>query len=128
MKSFYRQRILSPFLDVTRMSYVTSFFLRMARLWNSLLTECFLLNYDLFGFKSRINRHLLTVCRFFLKRSHVCFNLFVLLFLVTPCLVAAVPCMEWIPIKKLKQQVQQVKDQQSCIFVFVACLTILSSN
>ena len=26
------------------------------------------------------------------------------------------------------QDKQQVKDQQSCMFVFVACLTILSSN
>ena len=41
--------------------------------------------------------------RFLLKRFPVCFNLFVLLFLVTPCLVVAVqPWMEWIPIKKKK--------------------------
>ena len=40
-------------------------------------------------------------CRFFLNRSPVCFNLFVLLFLVTPCLIVTFqPCMEWIPIKK----------------------------
>ena len=39
---------------------------------------------------------------FFPKRFHVCFNIFVLLFLVTPYLVVAVqPCMEWIPIKKI---------------------------
>ena len=38
---------------------------------------------------------------FFLNRFPVCFNLFVFLFLVTSCLVvAAQPCMEWIPIKK----------------------------
>ena len=37
----------------------------------------------------------------FLNRFSVCFNLFVLLFLVTPYLVLAVqPCMEWIPIKR----------------------------
>ena len=37
---------------------------------------------------------------FLVKRFPVCFNLFVLLFLVTPCLVVAVqPCMEWIPFK-----------------------------
>ena len=43
-----------------------------------------------YGFKSRINRHL-----FFLKRFSVCFNLFVALFLVTPCLAVVVqPCME----------------------------------
>ena len=41
--------------------YVNSFFLRTARLWNFLLIECFPLTYDLSGFKSRINRYLLTV-------------------------------------------------------------------
>ena len=61
--------------------YVNSFFPRTARLWNSLPIECF----D----QTPIN------CRFFLKRFPVCFNLFVLLFLVTPCLVVAVqPCMK----------------------------------
>ena len=65
--------------------YVNSFFPRTARLWNSLPIKCFPLTYDISGFKSRINRYLLTVC----------FNLFVLPFLVTPCLiVAAQPCME----------------------------------
>ena len=44
--------------------YVNSFFLRTARLWNSLPIECFPLTYDLNGFKSRINRHLLTVGSF----------------------------------------------------------------
>ena len=41
--------------------YVNSFFTRTARLWNSLSRECFPLTYDLSGFKSRINRYLLTV-------------------------------------------------------------------
>ena len=41
--------------------YVNSFFLHTARLWNSLPLECFPLTYDLSGFKSRFNRHLLTV-------------------------------------------------------------------
>ena len=41
--------------------YVTSFFPRTARLWNCLLIEGFSLTYDLSGFKSRINRHILTV-------------------------------------------------------------------
>ena len=41
--------------------YVKSFFPRTARLWNALPVECFPLTYDLSGFKSRINRHLLTV-------------------------------------------------------------------
>ena len=44
--------------------YVNSLFLRTARLWNSLPIECFPLTYDLSGFKSRINRHLLTVGSF----------------------------------------------------------------
>ena len=40
-------------------------------------------------------------CRFSLVRFPVCFNLFMLLFLVTPCLAVAVQlCTEWIPIKK----------------------------
>ena len=41
--------------------YVNSFFPHTARLWNSLPLECFPLTYDLSGFKSRSNRHLLTV-------------------------------------------------------------------
>ena len=41
--------------------YVNSFFPRTARLWNSLPIEYFPLTYDLNSFKSRINRHLLTV-------------------------------------------------------------------
>ena len=65
--------------------YVNSFFPRTSRLWNSLPIECFPLTYNLNSFKSRIKRHLMN-CIFFLKRFPVCFNLFVLLFLVTPCL------------------------------------------
>ena len=41
--------------------YVNSFFPPTTRLWNSLPIECFPLTYDLNGFKSRINRHFLTV-------------------------------------------------------------------
>ena len=41
--------------------YVNSFFPRTARLWNSLPAGCIPLTYDLSCFKSRINRHLLTV-------------------------------------------------------------------
>ena len=64
-----------------------------ARLWNSLSIECFPFTCDLNGFKSRINRHLSVGS--FLKRFPVCFNLFVVLFFVTQCLVvAAQPCME----------------------------------
>ena len=44
--------------------YVNSFFPHTARLWNSLPIECFPLTCDLSGFKSRINRHLLTVGSF----------------------------------------------------------------
>ena len=44
--------------------YVNSFFPRTARFWNSLLIECLPLTYDLSGFKSRINRHLLTAGSF----------------------------------------------------------------
>ena len=44
--------------------YANSFFPHTARLWNSLPIECFLLTYDLNGFKSRINRHLITVGSF----------------------------------------------------------------
>ena len=41
--------------------YVSSFFPRKARLWTSLPIEGFPLPYDLSGFKSRINIHLLAV-------------------------------------------------------------------
>ena len=41
--------------------YVNSFCRRTARLWNSLLIECFPLTFDLNGFISRIKRLLLTV-------------------------------------------------------------------
>ena len=44
--------------------YVKCFFPCTARLWNSLPIECFPLTYDLSGFKSRINRYLLTVGSF----------------------------------------------------------------
>ena len=44
--------------------YVNSWFPRTAKLWDSLPIECFPLTYNLSGFKSRINRHLLTVGSF----------------------------------------------------------------
>ena len=44
--------------------YVNSLFPHTARLWNSLPIERFPLTYDLSIFKSRINRHLLTVGSF----------------------------------------------------------------
>ena len=42
--------------------YVNSFFSSMARIWNSLRVECFPLMYH--SYKSRINRHLLSVGSF----------------------------------------------------------------
>ena len=44
--------------------YVNSFFLCTVRPWNFLPIECFPLTYNLNGFRSRINRHLLTVGSF----------------------------------------------------------------
>ena len=44
--------------------YVSSFFPRKSRLWNSVPIEYFPLTYHLNGSKSRINRHLLTVGSF----------------------------------------------------------------
>ena len=44
--------------------YVNSFFPYTARPWNSLSIEHFPLKYDLNGFKSRIDRHLLTLGSF----------------------------------------------------------------
>ena len=44
--------------------HVNSFFPHTVRLWNSLPIECFPLTYDLSGFKSRINRYLLTAGSF----------------------------------------------------------------
>ena len=44
--------------------YVNSFFSHTATLWNSLTLERFPLTYDLIGFKSTINRHLLTLGSF----------------------------------------------------------------
>ena len=52
--------ILRCYKDV----YVNCFFPRTGRLWNSLPIECFTLTFDLNGFKSRINKHLLTVDSF----------------------------------------------------------------
>ena len=44
--------------------YVNRFSPHTARLWNSLPIECFLLTFDLSGFKSKINRYLLPVGSF----------------------------------------------------------------
>ena len=45
-------------------AYVNCFFCRRAKLWDSLPIECFPLTYNLNGFMSRINIHLLTVGSF----------------------------------------------------------------
>ena len=72
--------------------FVNSFSPCTARLTNPLTIECFpYLTFDLNDFN----------CSFFLKRCPVWFNLFLLLFLATPCHVVALQsCMEWIPISK----------------------------
>ena len=44
--------------------YVNIFFSHTARFWNSLSIECFPLTYDLNGFKTRSNTHLLAVGSF----------------------------------------------------------------
>ena len=44
--------------------YINNFFPCASRLWNSLPIECFPLTYDLNGFKSAFNRHLLAVGSF----------------------------------------------------------------
>ena len=44
--------------------YANSFFPCTAKLWNFLPIECFPMAYDTNGFKSRINRHLLTLGSF----------------------------------------------------------------
>ena len=57
--------------------YVSSFFFRIARLWDSLPIECFPLTYDINGFKCKINRHRLTVGSFYTPFL-VCFLSFLL--------------------------------------------------
>ena len=44
--------------------YVNSFLPRTSRLWNSLTAECFTMIYDLNGFSSKVNRHLLSLVSF----------------------------------------------------------------
>ena len=88
-----------------------SFFPRTARLWNSVPIECSPLSYDLNGFKSRINRHLLIV-DFFYKDflDALIFLCFFFLFLFSclflflfPCLVVAVqPCIAWLKLIKIR--------------------------
>ena len=69
--------------------YVNSFFPCIARLWSYLPVECSSVTYDLKGFNSGLNRHF-----FFLVSSQkdfpLCCTLFLLLFLVPPCLLVSV--------------------------------------
>ena len=63
----YSDRLLDISVNIPRCYKnvcVNSFFPHTDRLWNSLPIECFPLSYDLSGFKSRINRHLLIVGSF----------------------------------------------------------------
>ena len=63
----YSDRLHDLFVTIPRCYKdvsVNSFFPHTASLWNSLPIECFPLTYDLSGFKSRINRYLLTVGSF----------------------------------------------------------------
>ena len=87
--------------------YVNSFFPHIANLWISLSIEYFPLIYDLNGFKSRINEPF--NCRLFLNRFSICFDLFVLLFAVTPCLVVAVFSLAWSESQLKKKSHQTIK-------------------
>ena len=63
----YSDRLHDFFVTIPRCYkdvYVNRFFPCTSKLWNSLSIECFPLTYDLNSFKSRINRHLLTVGSF----------------------------------------------------------------
>ena len=74
---------LSLFLHVKN---VNSLFNCRARLWNSLSAACSPLTYNINGFESKVNRHLLSLGSFFtcFSSSYV-FNIFVLLFLLMLC-------------------------------------------
>ena len=99
--TYYSDRLHDFWVTIPRYYkdvYVNSFFSRTVRLCNYLPIDCYPLVYGLNGFK---NWQTPINSMFFLKRFPLCFNLFVLLFLVTPWLAVAVqPCMEWIPVFK----------------------------
>ena len=60
----YSDRLHDFFVTIPRYYkevYVNRFFPHTAEIWNSLPRECFLLDYDLSGFKFRIKIYLLTV-------------------------------------------------------------------
>ena len=63
----YSDRLHDFYVTISRCyreAYVNSLFPCTAGLWNSLPIKCFPLTYDLNGYKSTINRHLLTVGSF----------------------------------------------------------------
>ena len=65
-------------------------------------------------------------CRLFLNRFCVCSNLFVLFFLVTPCLVVAVqPCIEYIPIKKKKIKIKDHFSSRTVPSIFTSIAPVL---
>ena len=69
--------------SVTWMLYFNLFFPSTARLWNSMTAECCHLTYDRNGFRSRINRHLLSLDSFwtvFLQAFHIFFFFFFFFF------------------------------------------------
>ena len=69
--------------------YVNSFFPRTAGLLDSLSIECFPLIFDLSDFKSRINKHLLTVSSFQTHFLYALIFFVLLLLLVIPCFLLA---------------------------------------
>ena len=104
----WKHDFISQFCHHHKDVYLNSFFPCTARLWNYLPIECFPLIYDLNDFGLELTDTF--NCRLFLNRFFVCFNLFVFLFLVTPCLAVAIQlCMEWFPTKKQKQVDGSVK-------------------
>ena len=107
-------------------------YVNTATLQNSLPTKCFPLTYDLNGLKSRIK--ISFNCRLFLNRFRLCLNLFVILFVVIPCLVVAVqPCIEWIPILRsvrveLVYIQYNISDNKAFFWCFLLVLIMASQD
>ena len=99
--------------------YVNRFLCRTARFWNSLNV----LLWPMILVALSLELPEIFNCRFFLNRFPVWFNLFVLDFLVTACLVVAVqPCMEWIPIKNILSK--YIED----LYVIVSVIEVIYSE
>ena len=58
-----------PFFRFSKEFYFNSFFLRTAKLWNSLPGECFSLTFNLSRFKANVNRHLKSLSKILLSLS-----------------------------------------------------------